>query len=33
VNGAELRDAATVLAQLGGWIDDYNPKRRTQRSG
>jgi len=24
VNGAELRDAETVLAQLGGWIDDYN---------
>src|SRR5213596_135020 len=24
VTGAELRDAETVLAQLGGWIDDYN---------
>jgi putative transposase len=24
VNGAELRDTETVLAQLGGWIDDYN---------
>jgi putative transposase len=24
VNGAELRDAETVLAQLGAWIDDYN---------
>ena len=24
VNGAELRDAETVLAQLGGWFDDYN---------
>jgi len=24
VNGAELRDAETVPAQLGGWIDDYN---------
>jgi len=21
---AELRDAETVLAQLGGWFDDYN---------
>jgi len=21
---AELRDAETVLAQLGGWLDDYN---------
>lgn len=24
INGAELRDAESVLAQLGGWIDDYN---------
>ena len=24
VCGAELRDAETVLAQLGGWIEDYN---------
>ena len=24
VNGAELRDAETVLTQLGGWIDDYD---------
>ena len=24
VHGAELRDAETVLAQLGGWIGDYN---------
>ena len=24
VSGAGLRDAETVLAQLGGWIDDYN---------
>ena len=24
VNGAELRDAETVLTLLGGWIDDYN---------
>jgi transposase InsO family protein len=24
VSGAELRDAETVLAQLGGWFDDYN---------
>jgi transposase InsO family protein len=24
VEGAELRDAETVLAQLGGWFDDYN---------
>jgi len=24
VNGAELRDAESVLAQLGGWFDDYN---------
>jgi putative transposase len=24
VTGAELRDAETVLAQLGGWFDDYN---------
>jgi transposase InsO family protein len=23
VIGAELRDAETVLAQLGGWFDDY----------
>jgi putative transposase len=22
--GAELRDAEAVLAQLGGWFDDYN---------
>jgi putative transposase len=24
VVGAELRDAEAVLAQLGGWLDDYN---------
>ena len=24
VAGAELRDAESVLAQLGGWFDDYN---------
>jgi len=24
VNGAERRDAETVLTQLGGWIDDYD---------
>ena len=24
VNDAELRDAETVLTQLGGWIDDYD---------
>ena len=24
VNGAELRDAETVLDQLAGWFDDYN---------
>ena len=24
VTGAELRDAETVLAQLGGWFEDYN---------
>src|SRR5262245_18727527 len=24
VDGAELRDAETVLAQLSGWFDDYN---------
>ena len=24
VNGAGLQDAETVLAQLDGWIDDYN---------
>lgn len=26
VNGAELRDAESVLAQLGGWTDDYNTR-------
>ena len=26
VDGAELRDAETVLAQLGGWIEDYNTR-------
>jgi putative transposase len=26
VSGAELRDAETVLARLGGWFDDYNTK-------
>jgi hypothetical protein len=26
VNGAELRNAETVLAQLAGWIDDYNTR-------
>ena len=24
VDGADLRDAETVLAQIGGWFDDYN---------
>ncbi len=24
VDGAELRDAETVLAQIGGWFEDYN---------
>jgi transposase InsO family protein len=24
VSGAELQDAETVLAHLGGWFDDYN---------
>jgi transposase InsO family protein len=24
VNGAELRDAEAVLAQLGQWLEDYN---------
>jgi len=24
VDGAELRDAESVLKQLGGWIEDYN---------
>jgi putative transposase len=26
VDGAELRDAETVLTQLGGWIEDYNTR-------
>ena len=26
VDGAELRDAETVLAQLSGWIDDDNTR-------
>jgi putative transposase len=26
VAGAELRDAETVLAQLGKWFDDYNAR-------
>lgn len=26
VDGAELRDAASVLTQLGRWIEDYNTK-------
>jgi len=26
VDGAELRDAETVLAQLGGWFADYNTR-------
>ena len=26
VDGAELRDAETVLAQLGGWFEDYNTR-------
>jgi hypothetical protein len=33
LDGADLRDAVTVLAQLGGWIDDYTPERPTRRSG
>jgi transposase InsO family protein len=30
VLGAELRDAETVLAQLGGWVDDYNRQKLTR---
>jgi putative transposase len=26
VEGADLRDAETVLAQLSGWFDDYNTR-------
>jgi len=26
VDGAELRDAETVLAQLGSWFEDYNTR-------
>ena len=26
VNGAELRDAESVLAQLGDWFHDYNTR-------
>src|SRR5262245_55781058 len=26
VDGAELRDAETVLAQLGAWFEDYNTR-------
>jgi putative transposase len=26
VDGAELRDAETVLAQLGVWFEDYNTR-------
>ena len=26
VDGAELRDAEAVLAQLGAWFDDYNTR-------
>jgi len=26
VDGAELRDAESVLAQLSGWIEDYNTR-------
>ena len=26
VEGAELRDAESVLAQLSGWIEDYNTR-------
>ena len=26
VDGAELRDAESVLAQLGGWVEDYNTR-------
>jgi hypothetical protein len=33
VDGAELRDAEAVLAQLSGWIEDYSPERHTWRSG
>jgi putative transposase len=33
VNGAELRDAETVLAQLGGWIADYNTHARPPALG
>lgn len=31
-NGADLRDAETVLAQLVGWFDDYNTQARTPPS-
>ncbi len=26
VSGADLRDAETVLAQLGSWIEDYDTR-------
>jgi putative transposase len=33
INGAELRDAETVLAQLGSWFDDYNTQAPHSGSG
>ena len=33
VAGAELRDAESVLAQLGGWFETTTPRRPTRRSG
>ncbi len=33
VDGAELRDTESVLAQLSGWIEDYNTRAPTRRSG
>jgi hypothetical protein len=33
LSDAGSRDAESVLAQLGGWIADYNTRRRTRRSG
>lgn len=33
VDGAEVRDAEAVLAQLGGWIEDYNTRAPRSRCG
>ena len=33
VNVHELRDAESVLAQRGGWIDDYNREAPRSSSG